>query len=1070
MTTGTDPARRQVSSFPQFDAVIFDMDGVVTDTAALHATAWRTLFDAVFADPRVPDGADRRPFDSGADYRKYVDGRSREDGVSSFLASRGFGLPPGRSEDGPDAWTVKGVAARKNALYLQEVTARGVRAFPGTVELLHRLKADGVPMGLVTASRNAVATLDAVGLGGMFSVVVDGNTAARLGLPGKPDPAMFLQAARELGVKPGRAAVIEDAVSGVQAARTGGFGLVVGIARNRRREELEIAGAHLVLDDAGELDMGSLRTNPWVLVYEGFDPFHEGHREALTTVGNGYLATRGAAPEQGADGAHYPGTYLAGVYNRLTSRVEGVEVEHESLVNAPNWLYLDLRLDGGQWWSEGGLLPGDERRELDLRHGVLTRTVVLAVPAGGALLVHQRRFVSMEQPHLAAMATTISSRGVTGRIDVRTGMDAGVRNNNVAEYSKLAAHHLRLVSAENRDGATTLVEAQTTGSHIRIGVAARTVITAAFPPLSIEETSSHGLVLRRSQLPITDGAHVTVDTEVAFATSRDAAVTSARDGALRALMRAPAGFEALLAGHRTAWDLLWNRFAIELDTDVQTRLILNLHVFHLLQTLSPHTATIDAGVPARGLHGEGYRGHVFWDELFVLPLLTMRLPAVSRSLLDYRWRRLEAARYTARQAGLGGALFPWQSGSDGREETPRQLFNPRSRRWMADHSRRQYHVGLAVAYNSWQYYQATGDMEWLAAHGAELIIEVARLFTSLAVHDRADDRFHLNGVMGPDEYHDGYPDAPGQGLRDNAYTNVLAAWVCRQAAETLTILAGHNLEDLTERLRISPAEVRQWVRLSESLYVPFNADGTISQFDGYDGLTELNWESYRSKYGNIGRLDLILEAEDDSTNHYKLSKQADVLMLFYLFGPDGLGAELSRLGYAVGSEALERTVDFYLARTSNGSTLSRVVHASVLARMDRAGSWDTFKDALVEDLDDTQGGTTKEGIHLGAMAGTVDVVLRAYAGLQIRPEALTFTPRLPDGLRAASFKVLYRGHLMSISIDHQELRVTTEPCSAATVLIRVGGQEAALGGGEMKVFPLQNGRGHPQPASDARTH
>jgi len=283
---------------PPQDAVIFDMDGVVTDTAAVHAAAWKRLFDPVLADDRSGGrSAPQRPFDLDSDYRRYVDGRAREDGVAAFLAARGIDVPLGTAGDPAGSWTVQGLGASKNAIYLELLAEHGVRVFSGTVDLLRRLRAGGVRVALVTASRNDQALLAAADLVGVFDVVVDGERAAQLGLAGKPDPAMFLQAARELGVEPARDAVVEDATSGVQAARRGGFGLVVGVDRSGHRDELEAAGAHVVVTDVSQLDLGALRAGPWVLVYEGFDPAHEGHREALTAFGNGYLGTRGAAPE-----------------------------------------------------------------------------------------------------------------------------------------------------------------------------------------------------------------------------------------------------------------------------------------------------------------------------------------------------------------------------------------------------------------------------------------------------------------------------------------------------------------------------------------------------------------------------------------------------------------------------------------------------------------------------------------------------------------------------------------------------------------------------------------------------
>ena len=1038
------------------DAVVFELDGVVLDTAELRAAAWRRLVGDVFNDPRLPSRTRRDPL-TDADYTAFIEGRTSADGIAAFLASRGAQLPPGSPADAPGDWTAFGLGKRQDELFGEALRGNPPRAFPGTVALLERLRAGRIPVLLATSASNAGALLAVVGLDGFFDHVADGQAALRHAIPGKPSPALALEAVRRLDIPPGRAMVIEAAVAGVEAGRRGGFGLVVGIDRTGRRAELEAAGADIVVEDVSELDIGLVITHPWLLVYEGFDPAHEGHREALTTLGNGYLATRGAAPEHRGGEIHYPGTYLAGVYNRLASVVQGQRTVDEHMVNIPDWLHLDLRIEDGAWWSEGGLTLRRERRTLDLKRALLTREALLEDDAGRRLQLVQRRLVSMAEPHLAALETVLTADGWSGRVSIRSGCDTAVTNSNVPEDAQLSTRHLAGVQVtEGAGGPNTVgrgavglsVQVQTSQSRIGIALALRTELSG---PANSEFEQLGGLYAHRFEVPVADGSAVTVTKTVGVASSRDHAVSSPLTGAEAVLARS-GGFEALLAEHERAWTLLLAPFIIESDAPSQAQLILNLHVFHLLQTLTTHTAELDAGVPARGLHGEGYRGHVFWDELFVLPVLNSRLPSLARELIDYRWRRLGTARDAARDAGLRGALFPWQSGSDGTEQTPKLLYNKLSGHWMPDYSHLQRHVGLAVAYNAWQYFEATQDRGWLTQHGAELIVEVARLFASMADYDPIDDRFHLRGVMGPDEYHTGNPGHPGGGLDDNAYTNIMAAWVFDQAEWIMHSVRGFDMEDLRARLGITAAEIAAWARLSRRMFVPFHGDGIISQFAGYGALRELDWNHYRRSYRNIERLDLILEAEGDSTNHYRLAKQADVLMLLYVLGEDQLVGFLGRMGYTVTPAQMAATVDFYLARTAHGSTLSRVAHASVLAQRDPEQAWATFREALDADLDDTQGGTTSSGIHLGAMAGSIDVVQRSFAGLRITRDALDFSPRLPTELRRVDFKVRYRDQLLAVHLETDRLLVSAAPGDAAPVLVRVGARQVLLRAGQEHEF------------------
>lgn len=1051
---------------PPFDAVIFDLDGVVTNTALVHQAAWKEAFGQIFEDPRVPADADRAPM-SKADYRAYIDGLPREEGVLRFLAARGVKVDRGTDRDGPGDWTACGMGALKNRLFLERLRREGVQSYPGTMQLLRRLADAGVPTGVVTSSRNASFVLDAAGITGLFNVILDGTAARNLGLRGKPSPDVFLAAAFRLGVSPSHAVVIEDSVAGVQAARRGGFGLVVGIDRNGTRRGLEAAGAGAVLNDVGELDLGLVLGDPWHLVYEGYDAGHEGHREALTTLGNGYLAVRGAAPE-GGSAASYAGMYLAGVYNRAAAEAAGHTVVEEHLVNAPNCLPLDLRLEGGSWWSDGGMAVLRERRTLDLRRAVLERWLMLEAAGGRRLEVVQTRFASMAEPHLLVLETRVTPLGWSGGLDVRSGVDTGVRNANIGGPEAGPGIHLvdrtpQLERTPQPAGSGTgaavegcnavpVVEAETTQSLVRIAVAFRTC--AAGDAGTGTPGNDGAFHYRLHHVLLTDGIPAAISKAIAVVTSRDRAISSPASAARAVLERSGGDTGALLEAHLKAWRRELAPYLVDLDAPGQVQLVLNLHIFHVLQTLTRHTAELDAGVTARGLHGEGYRGHVFWDELFVLPLVTLRTPDVARSLMDYRWRRLPAARQAASLAGCSGAKFPWQSGSDGTEETPTWLYNDRSGRWVPDHSHLQLHSGLAVAFNAWQYYQATNDRPWLLRRGAELVIDVARFFASRARFSQDSGRYHLTGVVGPDEYHTGYPGKPEPGLDDNAYTNVMAAWACLRAADVVATFQGQERADLAERLGISDGEPVGWLQVGRGFFVPFHADGVISQFAGYEDLEELDWDRYRETYDSIERLDLILESEGDTTNRYKLAKQADVLMLPYLLGQEGLTGLLAELGYKFTAGQLDRTIEYYLGRTAHGSTLSRVAHASVLAALDADRAWDSFREALDADLDDTQHGTTRAGIHLGAMAGTVDVIQRSFAGLRLSGDTIAFAPNLPTGLRSVAFRIRYRGHHLNIRLKGGHLRVTSAPGDAGPINVRVSGRDSVLAAGQTGTFRL----------------
>lgn len=800
----------------------------------------------------------------------------------------------------------------------------------------------------------------------------------------------------------------------------------------------------------------------WVVEYDDYVPGEEGKREALCTLANGYWGTRGAAEETVADDVHYPGTYFAGVYDVVDRAIDGVVLPDEEMVNAPNWLPVRFRFGSSEWFGLDALDDADLlefHQELDVRHGILTRKATVRDAGGRVTMVRSDRFVSQAAPHLAAMRVSILPVDWSGPVTVRTGIDGLVANTNVPDHSPRTHRHLRPTVLRELAQDTVLLEAETERSNIRIATAARTrarVGGSEVRPRRRFDADSGVAVSHEFTTDAAPGVPLVIEKVVHVSTSRDRAVLTAVEAAADGVAHA-ASFDELLVAHTQAWERLWLEFAVELRPAGKEALALHFNAFHVLQTLNAVDTDLDAGVPARGLHGEAYDGHVFWDELFVYPFITLRRPRLTAALLAYRHRRLGAARTAAARAGNKGAMFPWQSGIAGDDVTPRRLFNPLNEQWMPDHSSLQRHVGLAVAFSAWQYYESTGDTQFILYEGADLIVEVARFFASLAVYDPARDRYSIDHVMGPDEFHDGYLDRPGKGVRDNVYTNVMTAWVLRRAIATVDLLRRHPGGLAWKRLEIVPGEPDEWERIARRLTVVFNDDGTLSQFDGYQGLEPIDLDAYRRTHADIGRLDLILNAEHDTTNRYQVSKQPDALMLLYLFSAEELRGLLADMGYDLPADAVVRTVERYSATSTYGSTLSNVVHSWLEARRDRARSWRFLKDALRSDLDDIQHGTTRQGVHIAAMAGSVDLVTRCYLGLEMRGDRLWFHPLLPAEISSVKFHLAYRDQALSVTVAQDELRIVSAEGEAAPVRIVVEGTEFELATGEERSFSLPAG-------------
>jgi trehalose/maltose hydrolase-like predicted phosphorylase len=764
----------------------------------------------------------------------------------------------------------------------------------------------------------------------------------------------------------------------------------------------------------------------WNLTYTEFKPEEEKLRETLCTVGNGYFGTRGSFDGMRADETHYPGTYIAGLYNRIPSTVHGKQIYNSDFVNCPNWLLTEFSIDKGSYVNPLSLEILDYEQCLNLRDAVLDRRLTVKDKKERITRIESQRFASMDNPHYAAMRYTIIPVNYDAAITVRTCLDGNIINNGVARYRNLASKHIEPV-AEGKVDDGIFLHVETNQSHVQIVMCAKMRLRCTGAPLEAAEKTKDekGCIWRQFSFEAQRESAYTLEKIVSIATSRDDNTASAYDAA-RALMSRVASYRKLFTVHKARWHDIWNKVDVQIEGDPFSQMVTRLHMYHMLCTASPHNEHIDAGMPARGLHGEAYRGHVFWDSIFALPFFYQRIPEIARAMLMYRYRRLDAARNYAREHGYEGAMYPWQTSDDGQEETQIIHYNPVSGKWDPDLSCRQRHVSIAIFYNIWEYYNYTGDAEFIHAYGAEMLIEIARFWASIAELKERDQRYHINGVMGPDEFHEKYPDAKEGGLRDNAYTNVMVVWLLEKAIDTVKHLPKDVKHDLANRLEFQDSEMEKWHDIANRIFVPISDDGIICQYDGYMELTELDWEHYRNKYGNIHRIDRILKSESDSPDKYKASKQADAVMLFYTLSSDEVLRILNQLGYSIQDEdsILKRHYDYYEPRTTHGSTLSKVVHATISRYMDdKQKMWEWFKEAIESDIYDTQGGTTIEGIHTAVMSGTISIITRVFGGLDFLDGEIDIKPLLPDHWTRLSFKLLLRGRRYLFEITPATINV-----------------------------------------------
>ncbi len=650
---------------PPIRALLFDLDGVITDTAEYHYRAWQRL-------------ADEEGIPFGRAENEALRGVSRRESLNRMLKDRTI-----------DEATAQAWMARKNDYYrasLQEVTPSDL--LPGVADLVAEAKTAGLKLAIVSASRNAPDVMARLGVADQFDAIITGGHEGRA----KPAPDHFLLAARELGLSPAECIGVEDAEAGVEAILAAGM-VAVGLGPRER-----VGTADLVFADLHSVTLAQiLAAANWRVREAEFMPTGQHHRETVFTLGNGSLSTRGTLEER------FPG-------DQQTTMVHGlwddVPVVYTELANVPDWTALDVWIDGQPLRMDRGTVQAYSRY-LDLRSGELHRHFVWTPADGAPVLLHFVRFAPLHDPHALALRLTVTPLERSVSVRVRARIEGHVENQNYLHWKDFEQWHSDgsvFLCARTRSTDMEIVEGMTVVADEAENLQTRYADGPRTPGIDIE-----------AMLP--EGRAWSVQKLVAMYTSRDEGDLPTLAAHKLAELRS-IGVEGLRRENAAAWADFWHDSDVIIEGDDEAQVALRHGLFQLRIAAPEHDDRVS--IAAKSLSGFGYRGHAFWDtEIFILPFFTYTQPTLARNLLMYRWHTLDGARRKAAGNGLAGAQYAWESAATGDEVTPRWVPGPQGeeliRIWCGDI---ELHITADVAFALWQYWQVTGDDDFMQNHGA----------------------------------------------------------------------------------------------------------------------------------------------------------------------------------------------------------------------------------------------------------------------------------------------------------------------------------------------------------------
>jgi len=712
-----------------------------------------------------------------------------------------------------------------------------------------------------------------------------------------------------------------------------------------------------------------------VLTDPGFCPHSLNKYASIMACGNGYMGVRATHEEDYTRQTR--GIYLAGLYHRAGRN------ETNELVNLPDVVGIDIELEGENFTLLSGEILSWQR-ELAFANGELRRSVLWRSPGGKRYRLESRRFVSLDQLPLVAMQLSITPVDDAAQVVLKTGIDAAQTNTGRQHLDEMSVrvfdqHYLQGVY-ETQDHAAE-------------------VVMSAYCCLSTQSdscfTAKNRRITAHQAFSIPQCDTVTLEKLVWVAHRRDKTLSQeafARNALAELKVCAVKGYAALLKSSADAWEKIWRDGRVEVaSTEPQDQIALDYAVWHLTAMTPAHDERSSIG--AKGLTGEGYKGHVFWDtEIFLLPFHLFTRPQIARSLLRYRWLNLPGAREKARRNGWPGALFPWESAASGQEETPEfAAINIRTgTRQKVASALAEHHIVADIAWAVVAYWQATHDDDFMRNEGLKLLMETATFWMGRATE--VNGRLEIHDVIGPDEY--------TEHVNNNAYTNYLA-W--HNVASACEFMARFNREDACFTQNSSRFLTRLW--LPEA-----RPDGVIPQDDSFLAKPVIDLSRYKAQ---AGKQTILLDYSRAEVNEMQILKQADVVMLNYLlperFTPQQCAANLA----------------FYEPRTIHDSSLSKAIHGIVTARCgDTEGAYSFWRDGIAIDLGDDPH-SSDDGIHAAATGAIWSGVIQGFAGLQIVEGELHLAPRIPTHWQKLTFPLRWRNARMHFTFENAVLTIET---------------------------------------------